>query len=240
MFDTDILKQNERLFLIAKLSMKIGVLGTGVVGEAIATALISKGHHVMVGSRTSYNEKTAAWKKSNGNNASAGTFAEAALHGELLFICLNGEYALDAIGTVDTENLAGKIVIDVTNPLDFTQGMPLRILENLGNSNSLGEEIQKAATGAFVIKTLNTVNYKLMVDARKVNNGDHNLFICGNDANAKNQAKHFLVDNFHWRADRLIDLGGIDAARAIEAILPFWVLVYQSLGTPLFNFKIVS
>jgi len=220
--------------------MKIGVLGTGVVGEAIATALINKGHHVMIGSRTANNEKTTAWKKNIGNNASTGTFAEAALHGELIFTCLNGEYALDAIDTIDTENLAGKIVIDVTNPLDFTQGMPPRILENLGNSNSLGEEMQKAAPKAFVIKTLNTVNYNLMVDARKVNNGDHNLFICGNDMNAKNKAKHFLVDNFHWRADRLIDLGGIEGARAIEAIVPFWVLVYQSLGTPLFNFKIVQ
>jgi len=220
--------------------MKIGVLGTGVVGEAIATALINKGHHVMIGSRTANNEKTTAWKKNIGNNASTGTFAEAALHGELIFTCLNGEYALDAIDTIDTENLAGKIVIDVTNPLDFTQGMPPRILENLGNSKSLGEEMQKAAPGAFVIKTLNTVNYNLMVDARKVNNGDHNLFICGNDMNAKNKAKHFLVDNFHWRADRLIDLGGIEGARAIEAIVPFWVLVYQSLGTPLFNFKIVQ
>jgi predicted dinucleotide-binding enzyme len=220
--------------------MKIGVLGTGVVGEAIATALINKGHHVMIGSRTANNEKTTAWKKNAGNNASAGTFAEAALYGELIFTCLNGEYALNAIDTIDTENLADKIVIDVTNPLDFTQGMPPRILENLGNSKSLGEEMQKAAPKAFVIKTLNTVNYNLMVDARKVNNGDHNLFICGNDMNAKNKAKHFLVDNFHWRADRLIDLGGIEGARAIEAIVPFWVLVYQSLGTPLFNFKIVQ
>ncbi len=83
-----------------------------------------------------------------------GTFAQAALHGELLFICLNGEYALGVINTVDTENLAGKIVIDVTNPLDFTKGMPPRIIENLGNSNSLGEEVQKAAPGAFVIKNL--------------------------------------------------------------------------------------
>ncbi|MFN2438302.1 MAG: NADPH-dependent F420 reductase [Chitinophagaceae bacterium] len=220
--------------------MKIGVLGTGVVGEAIATALINKEHQVMMGSRQAGNEKAEAWKNNAGNNASAGTFAETTLYGELIFSCLNGEYALEAIGPIKTENLDGKVLIDVTNPLDFTHGMPPRILENFGNSKSLGEEIQKLARGAFVIKTLNTVNYNLMVDARKVNNGDHNLFICGNDVNAKNKAKHFLVDNFHWRADRLIDLGGIESARAIEAIVPFWVLVYQALGTPLFNFKIVS
>ncbi|HYK54937.1 MAG TPA: hypothetical protein VEV15_00535 [Flavisolibacter sp.] len=79
-----------------------------------------------------------------------------------------------------------------------------------------------------------------MVDAREVNKGDHHLFICGNDTDAKNKVKHFLVDNFHWKADHLIDLGGIESARAIEAIVPFWVLVYRSLGTPLFNFKIVQ
>lgn len=79
-----------------------------------------------------------------------------------------------------------------------------------------------------------------MVDARKVNNGDHHLFICGNDTNAKNKAKHFLVDAFHWRADRLIDLGGIEAARTMEAVVPFWLLVYRSQETPLFNFKIVQ
>ncbi len=112
--------------------MKIAVIGQGVVAEKIATALINNGHHVMIESRTTSNEKIKVWKNNAGNNASAGTFAEAASHGELLFICLNGEYALDAMRTVNADNLAGKIVIDVTNPLDFTQGMPPRIIEKLG------------------------------------------------------------------------------------------------------------
>ncbi|HEU0112675.1 MAG TPA: hypothetical protein VFQ73_17495, partial [Flavisolibacter sp.] len=120
------------------------------------------------------------------------------------------------------------------------KGMPPQILEGLGNSNSLGEEIQKVLPHSFVVKTLNTVNYKLMVDARVVNKGDHHLFICGNDMDAKNKVKHLLVDIFHWQPDRLVDLGSIKSSRAIEAIVPFWVLVYQSLGTPLFNFKIVQ
>jgi predicted dinucleotide-binding enzyme len=84
------------------------------------------------------------------------------------------------------------------------------------------------------------MNYKLMVDARLVNNGSHNLFICGNDLNAKNQVKHLLVDNFHWKPESLVDLGDIKSARCTEAIVPFWVLVWQSLGTPLFNFKVVQ
>lgn len=220
--------------------MNIGVLGTGTVGEAIASALIKKGFNVRMGSRTANSEKGAAWVEKSGEGASQGSFNEAAGFGEIIFICLNGAYALEALQTIDKKNVEGKIVIDLTNPLDFTKGMPPQILEGLGNSNSLGEEIQKTLPNAYVVKTLNTVNYKLMVDAREVNKGDHHLFVCGNNADAKNKVKHFLVDNFHWKADHLIDLGGVEAARAVEAIVPFWVLVYRSIGTPLFNFKIVS
>lgn len=220
--------------------MNIGVLGTGTVGEAIASALIKKGFNVRMGSRTANSEKGAAWVEKSGEGASQGSFNEAAGFGEIIFICLNGAYALEALQTIDKKNVEGKIVIDLTNPLDFTKGMPPQILEGLGNSNSLGEEIQKTLPNAYVVKTLNTVNYKLMVDAREVNKGDHHLFVCGNSADAKNKVKHFLVDNFHWKADHLIDLGGVEAARAVEAIVPFWVLVYRSIGTPLFNFKIVS
>jgi 8-hydroxy-5-deazaflavin:NADPH oxidoreductase len=220
--------------------MNIGVLGTGQVGEAIASALLKKGHNVRMGSRTSNNEKAVAWLKSSSNNASIGTFADAASFGDLFFICLNGEGALDVIQTLDRADAKGKIVVDLTNPLDFTHGMPPRLLDGLHNSNSLGEEIQRALPDAFVVKTLNTVNYKLMVNAREVNNGNHHLFFCGNDLDAKNKVKHLLVDNFNWRADHLIDLGGIESARTVEAIVPFWVLVYQSLGTPLFNFSIVK
>jgi 8-hydroxy-5-deazaflavin:NADPH oxidoreductase len=110
----------------------------------------------------------------------------------------------------------------------------------LNNSNSLGEEIQRAFPDSFVVKTLNTVYYKLMVNAKLVNGGDHHLFFCGNDVNAKNKVKHLMVDNFHWKADHLIDLGTIESSRVLEAIVPFWMLVHQSLGTPMFNFKIVQ
>jgi 8-hydroxy-5-deazaflavin:NADPH oxidoreductase len=219
--------------------MKIGVLGTGVVGEAIATALTAKGHTVMMGSRSAGSEKALTWKKKTGDKAFEGSFKDAALYGELLFLCFNGAFAADIIQDLPADELKNTIIVDVTNPLDFTQGMPPRILEKY-QTVSLGEHIQEWLPHSFVVKGLNTMNYKLMVDARLVNNASHNLFICGNDANAKNQVKHFLVDNFHWKPESLVDLGDIKSARCTEAIVPFWVLVWQSLGTPLFNFKVVQ
>lgn len=219
--------------------MKIGVLGTGVVGEAIASALVNRGHSVMMGSRSAGNEKAVAWKNKTGEHAFEGKFSDAALYGDIVFLCLNGAYAYDIVKDLSSSEMSGKIVVDVTNPLDFTQGMPPKILEKF-QTVSLGEHLQELLPDSFVVKALNTLNYKLMVDARMVNSGNHNLFICGNDLNAKNQVKHFLVDNFHWKPESLVDLGDIKAARCTEAIVPFWVLVWQSLGTPLFNFKVVQ
>jgi predicted dinucleotide-binding enzyme len=219
--------------------MKIGILGTGTVGEALATALVNKGNEVMLGSRTRTNEKALAWVEKTGAGASAGTFDEAAGFGDLFFFCLNAVYAAAVAKSLSPENIAGKTIIDITNPLDFSQGTPPRILEPYVNT-SLGETLQQLLPAAHVVKTMNTINYKLMVDAREVNSGNHDLFLCGNNIEAKNQTKHLLADNFHWRPENLIDLGDIRAARTMEAIVPFWVLVYRSIGTPLFNFKIVN
>ncbi|MER3463180.1 MAG: NADP oxidoreductase [Chitinophagaceae bacterium] len=220
--------------------MKIGVIGTGVVGEALATALVDRGHNVKLGSRTNGTDKSKEWAKKQGELASVGTFNDAAAYGDLMFVCLNGEHVLNVIANnINAENLDGKIIVDVTNPLNFSQGMPPSIL-NAYRDVSLAEHIQQAAPNAYVVKALNTVNYKLMVDARIVNDASHHLFICGDNADAKNKVKHFLVDNFYWKPEDLIDLGGIQSARCTEAIVPFWVLVYQSQGTPLFNFKIVK
>lgn len=220
--------------------MNIGVLGTGVVGETIASALTAKGHNVRMGSRTANNEKAAAWVKKSNDHATQGDFNDAATFGELVFLCLNGAHALDAVRSIEADNVLHKIVIDLTNPLDFSQGMPPRLIEGLSNSNSLGEEIQKALPGAHVVKTLNTVNCNLMVNPKLVNHGDHHLFICGNDGDAKNKVKHFLVDAFGWKADNLLDLGGIQSARAAEAYLPLWVSMMQAVGSPMFNIKVVK
>ena len=220
--------------------MNIGVLGTGMVGETIATALTEKGHNVRMGSRSANNEKAAAWVKKSNNHATQGDFNDAAAFGEIVFLCLNGEHALDAVRSVDADSINGKIVIDVTNPLDFSKGMPPQLLEGLSNSNSLGEEIQKAWTAARVVKVFNTVNANVMVNPKLVNSGDHTLFICGNDADAKNKMKHFLVDTFGWRPENLLDLGPIQSARTTEAYVPFWVSLMQAVGTPMFSIKVVK
>jgi 8-hydroxy-5-deazaflavin:NADPH oxidoreductase len=220
--------------------MNIGVLGTGMVGETIATALIEKGHVVRMGSRSANNDKAAAWVKKSANHATQGNFNDASTFGETVFLCLNGAHALDAVRSVEAGNVAGKIVIDVTNPLDFSKGMPPRLLEGLHNSNSLGEEIQKAWPGAKVVKVFNTVNCNVMVNPMLINNGDHSLFICGNDSDAKNKVKHFLADTFGWKPENLLDLGGIQSARAMEAYVPFWVSVMQAVGSPMFNVKVVK
>ena len=218
--------------------MNIGVLGTGAVGEAIASALIENKHQVKMGSRTASNEKAVTWAKKAGKNASEGTFDDAAFFGDLLFLCLNGAYALDAVKSIQLNHVKDKIVVDLTNPLDFSHGMPPTILDEY-SIVSLGEKIQKELSTAHVVKTLNTVNYKLMVDASIVNDGDHHLFVCGNNPDAKNKVKHFLVDNFNWKPHHFVDVGDIKSARTVEAIVPFWVTVMQALQTPLFNFKIV-
>ncbi|MBO9684501.1 MAG: NAD(P)-binding domain-containing protein [Flavisolibacter sp.] len=220
--------------------MNIGVLGTGMVGETIATALTEKGHNVRMGSRSANNEKAAGWVKKSNNHASQGDFNDAASFGEIVFLCLNGAHTLDAVGAVDAENVASKVVMDVTNPLDFSRGMPPGLLDGLSNFNSLGEEIQKAWPAAKVVKVFNTVNCNVMVNPKLVNNGDHSLFICGDDADAKNKVKHFLVDTFGWKADNLLDLGGIQSARVTEAYVPLWVSMMQAVGTPMFSIKVVK
>lgn len=220
--------------------MKFGVLGTGGVGQTIGAALIEKGHEVMLGSRTATNEKAVAWKNSNGSRASNGTFADAAAFGELIFICLNGVGVVDALQSAGAKNFHNKAVIDLTNPLDFSNGMPPSLLPDYCNTWSMGEEVQKQLPAAHVVKALNTVTANLMVDANRVNDGHHNLFICGNDADAKNKVKHILTDNFNWKPEMILDLGDIRYARMTEAIVPFWVAVMQAEKTPMFNYMIVT
>jgi 8-hydroxy-5-deazaflavin:NADPH oxidoreductase len=220
--------------------MNIAILGTGMVGQTIASALIQKGHQVMLGSRTANNEQAVAWTASNGASASNGTFADAAAFGEILFICLNGNGAVDALQSAGAENFNHKVVIDLTNPLDFSNGMPPSLLPQYCNTWSMGEEIQKQLPGAHVVKALNTVTANLMVDASRVNNGHHNLFICGNDAAAKSKVKNLLAENFNWKPELILDLGTINYARMTEAIVPFWVAVMQAEKTPMFNYMIVT
>lgn len=219
--------------------MNIGILGTGMVGEAIGTALVKKGHQVKMGSRTATNDVAAGWVGRNGSNASQGTFGDAAAFGEIVFLCLNGDKAKDALLLAGPESFGGKIVVDVTNPLDFSRGMPPSMIPSLSNTTSLGEHIQAILPAARVVKALNTITAKLMVDAGLVNGGDSNLLICGNDAGAKEQVTQLLASEFGWRPQNIIDLGDITASRSTEAYVTLWVRLWQATGSPLFNIKIV-
>lgn len=213
--------------------MKIGVLGTGVVGRTIGAKLIELGHEVMMGARTTSNEKAAAWAAQHGARASHGDFAKAAAFGELLFNCTSGAGSLAALAQAGADNLKGKVLIDISNPLDFSRGVPSLFV---GNTDSLGEQIQRAFPEARVVKSLNTVNCNLMVNAALLP-GDHVIFVSGNDADAKAQVTSILKEWFGWQT--VIDLGDITTARAAEMLLPIWINLMGKLGTPLFNFKIV-
>ena len=216
--------------------MKIGILGTGIVGNTIGSKLTSFGHEVKMGSRTENNEKALAWVKNAGLKASAGTFADAASFGEIIFNCTSGGVSIEALKLAREENLKGKILIDVSNPLDFSKGMPPILIPELANTNSIGEEIQKTFPNAKVVKTLNTMNCQIMVDASKVP-GEHDVFVCGNDAAAKEKVKEIL-NSFGWKSP--IDLGDITQSRGVEMILPLWVRLYGVLKTGSFNFKIAK
>ena len=213
--------------------MNIGIFGTGNVGITIANKLLRLGHHVMLGSRSSQNEKGLNWAKSAGANASFGTYAEAAAFGEVLFHCTLGFGAVDAIKSAGAANLHGKILVDITNPLDFSKGMPPTLF--VTNDDSLGEQIQRAVPEVHVVKALNTVNAELMVNPALIP-GNHTVFICGNDENAKTKVTEILSGWFGWKS--VIDLGDITNSRAVEGILPIWIRLMIKLGTPFFNFQI--
>ena len=214
--------------------MKIGVLGTGMVGKTIGAKLVQLGHSVKMGSRTANNEKAVEWVKANGANASHGTFADAASYGEILFNCTSGMAALDALKLAGTGNMNGKILIDVSNPLDFSKGMPPTL--SVCNSDSLGEQIQRAYPGVNVVKALNTMNCNIMVNPSLVP-GSHDAFVSGNDAGAKAKVTDILKNWFGWKT--VIDLGDITTARGTEMLLPIWIRLMGKFQSPNFNFKIV-
>lgn len=214
---------------------KIAVLGTGMVGNTIGSKLIQLGYAVMMGSRSANNEKALAWVAANGANASAGTFADAAQFGELVFNCTKGEVTLDILKSAGIENFNGKTVIDISNPLDFSKGMPPSLIPEWTNTNSLGEEIQKLLPNAHVVKTLNIVNCEVMVDAKR-SGGDPTMFLSGNNADAKAEAK-VILNQFGWTD--IIDLGDITTARGTEMMLPVWVRTWMATGNGHFAFKIV-
>ena len=217
--------------------MKIAVLGTGNVGDTIGSKLIALGHTVMMGSRTADNEKAKAFVDRHAEKASAGTFADAASYGEIIFNCTAGVGSIEALKLAGEKNLNGKIIIDIANPLDFSKGMPPSLA--ISNTNSLGEEIQKTFPQTKVVKALNTMWCGLMVNPTMVNGGDHSTFVSGNDTAAKEKVKEILK-SFGWLDKNILDLGDITKARGTEMYLPLWLSIYGATNNGAFNFKIVS
>jgi predicted dinucleotide-binding enzyme len=222
--------------------MKVGIIGSGVVGQTIGAKLVERGVDVVLGTRTpqqleekrGMGESLSEWLSRVGHKGRLGTFAEAAGHGELIINATSGSGSLGALELAGTDNLDGKILIDIANPLDFSKGMPPSL--TICNTDSLGEQIQKAFPGVRVVKTLNTTNAYVMVDPGQVAGGEHDLFISGNDAEAKRRVTSLLKEWFGWKS--VIDLGDITTARGTEMLLPIWIRLWGALGTPMFNFRI--
>jgi len=226
--------------------MKIGMLGTGMVGQILAAKLTELGHDVMIGTRSVVDSKARTGKNNWGqpefgdwykehSHIKLGTFAEAAAHGEWILNGTTGHGTLPALRSAGAA-LDGKIMIDISNPLDFSKGFPPTL--SVSNTDSLGEQIQREFPNAKVVKTLNTVNAYVMVAPKSLGNGDHTLFVCGNDADAKAQVTAFLRREFGW--EQIIDMGDITNSRATEGLLPIWIRLMGVFGTPMFSFKVVK
>ncbi len=213
--------------------MKIGILGTGTVGQTLGTKLVALGHAVKMGSRTATNEKAAKWIATSGTGASQGTFGDAASFGEIVFNCTSGTVTLDVLRQAGSQAFDGKILVDVGNPLDFSKGMPPTL--SVSNTDSLGERVQRELPNARVVKALNTVSAMIMVDPARLP-GEHSLFICGNDADAKAKVTD-LLRGFGWRS--VIDVGDITAARGTEMLLPLWLRLMGTFKSAEFNFAVV-
>ena len=225
--------------------MRFGILGTGVVGKTIAVRLDGLGHDVIVGTRNPEetlsrtdpdqygNPPFGAWQEEH-LEVRLGTFAEAAAHGDMVVNATAGAVSLEALEQAGEDNLNGKILIDIANPLDFSKGMPPTLL--VSNTDSLGEQIQRRFPEAKVVKTLHTMNAYLMVDPAQLAATDHTVFVSGDDAEAKARVSE-LLRSFGW--SDIIDLGDITTARGTEMVLPIWVRLFGVLQKPIYNFKIV-
>jgi 8-hydroxy-5-deazaflavin:NADPH oxidoreductase len=226
--------------------MKIGIFGTGVVGQTIAGALEGKGHEVMIGTRDpAATQARAAEANARGKTfpdwhrehpaVKLGTFADAARFGEVVVNATSGNGALPALEGAGADALGEKILLDISNPLDFSKGFPPTL--TVCNTDSLAEQLQRAYPRVRLVKTLNTTTAALMVNPAAIGGGDHTMFVAGNDAEAKAKVNGWLGEWFGWRD--VIDLGDVSNARGLEMLLPLWVRLYGAQGSPMFNFKIV-
>ena len=226
--------------------MKIAVLGTGMVGRAVAARLAELGHDVVVGTRDVEatlgrtepdgmgNPPYAQWLHEH-PDVRVAALADAGAHGEVIVNATSGQASQAALEGAGAGQLAGRVILDLANPLDFSQGMPPVL--SVANTDSLAERLQAAFPDARLVKALNTMNAYVMVDPARLS-GPHNVFIAGDDADAKEAVKG-LLRAFGWPDEAIVDLGGIRAARGMEMFLPLWLSLYRALGTGAFNIGIV-
>jgi predicted dinucleotide-binding enzyme len=203
-----------------------------MVAQGLSARLAELGHNVVIGTRDA--NKLRGWQSSN-QRVLIGSFAETAAHGDMLFNATNGSGSLNALTLAGEENLADKILVDVSNPLDFSKGFPPSL--TVFGSDSLAELIQRAFPMTRVVKTLNTVNARVMTHPLEVANGDHHVFVSANDADAKAQISD-LLRSFGWL--HIFDLGDLSTARGTEAYMLLWVRLYGALNTSMINMKIMK
>jgi predicted dinucleotide-binding enzyme len=224
--------------------VKIAVLGTGMVGQALAARLSGLAHAVTVGTRDPQatlarsepdgmgNPPYSAWAAEH-PDVQLATFADAAASAQLIINATSGFGAMPALEQAGADNLAGKVLIDISNPLDFSNGFPPSLF--VKDTDSLGEQIQRAFPEARVVKALNTLTANLMVNPKELGAAS-TIFMAGNDAAAKASVTELLESFGH---SDVIDLGDISGARGTEMLLPVWLRLMGTLGTANFNFSIV-
>ncbi len=214
--------------------MKIGVLGTGMVGQALGTALVALGHEVRLGSRTAQNPQALEWATTNGQADGTGTFGEVASWAEVVVNATNGAASVQTLSQIVNE-VGESVLIDVANPLDFSRGFPPTL--SVVNDDSLGEQIQRALPQARVVKAMNTLNADLMLHPQNLPEPT-DLFIAGDDAAAKDLVRGLLT-SAGWLPANIHDLGGIEASRGPEMWLPLWLRLMGSTGAAGFNIHVV-
>jgi 8-hydroxy-5-deazaflavin:NADPH oxidoreductase len=213
--------------------MRVGILGSGDVGRALGTAFAEHGHQVTLGTRTVDKPELLAWKQATGRGATIGSFAEAARSGEVLVLCCLGTAVDSVIDLAGPAHFDGKLLIDATNALDLSRGMPPGLF--VGLTDSLGERVQRKLPKARVVKCFNIVPNPVMAHPQLAG-GTADMIIAGNDAAAKSQVTDVLR-SFGWSG--AIDIGGIEGARWLEALVPLWVRVAAAVGSYQVAFKVV-
>jgi 8-hydroxy-5-deazaflavin:NADPH oxidoreductase len=228
--------------------MNIAIFGTGSVGRTLAEKLVTQGHSVTVGTRNPAetlartdtdmmgNGPFAPWHAAN-SSVQLDTFANAAAASEVILLATNGLGTLPSIEAAGIENIGSKIIIDISNPLDFSKGMPPTLF--VSNDDSLGEQVQRAVPNARVVKSLNTLWGGLMVAPELLADGNHSVFVSGNDTDAKATVSSYLTNWFGWKPSSIVDLGDITTARGTEMYLPLWLRLFGATGSGLLNIHVV-